>query len=135
MFLAQAEPVVHEVIVKVGSPWITIGAAALAALIAGLIACIGWYVVHRTSRSRDLLNWRRTALLQAVSSLLEASNARYEALTTDGMPRSELRKQYRRMLAANDQIRISSSGTIFSTAGLVMHLHTKSENQINMYQN
>lgn len=129
--LAQAP----QVMVKAASPWVTIGAAALAAMIAGLIACVGWYVVHRTSRSRDLLNWRRTALLQAVSTLIEASNNRHDTIPDKSVPNSDLRKDYRKMQAAHDQIRVcGSASTLFAAAG-VLSLHTKSEHEIHGYSN
>ncbi|MCE4165232.1 MULTISPECIES: hypothetical protein [Rhodococcus] len=129
--LAQAQA--SQVIVKAASPWITLGAAALAAVIAGLIACVGWYVVHRTSRSRDLLNWRRTALLQAATSLIDASNHRNEILHTKDALRSELRTQYYRMQVPYDQIRICGSEDVFSLATRVMKLHHESEEQITAY--
>lgn len=130
MILAQAGPVVHEVIVQSSTPW----HVYVAAVITGLIACIGWYVVHRTSQNRDRLNWRRTALLQSVTSLIEASNNRNEILHTKDALRSELRNQYYRMQVAYDQIRICGSNEIFTLATRVVKLHLDSEDSVTAYQ-
>lgn len=76
MILAQAEPVVHEVIIQSSTPW----HIYIAAVIGGLIAIAGWIVVHRTSRSRDLQNWRRGELLKHTSRIIELSTKRAEIL-------------------------------------------------------
>lgn len=79
MILAQAEPVVHEVIMPdSGIPW----HVYIAALIGASVAIIGWIVVHQTSQGRDLLNWRRTTLVQSTMELLEASKERFEAVNS-----------------------------------------------------
>ncbi|WMN01685.1 hypothetical protein [Rhodococcus erythropolis] len=128
---AQTEPVVHEVIIQSSTPW----HIYIAAVIGGLIAIGGWFVVHRTSQSRDLLNWRRTALLHAVSTLIEASNNRHDTILDKSVPNSDLRKDYRKMQAAHDQIRVcASDSTLFAAAG-VLSLHTTSENEIHGYAN
>lgn len=70
MYIAQ------DVIINSPPPWWTVGSALGAALLAGLIATAGWYVVHRTSKNRDFENWRRLTLTTSVSELISASNER-----------------------------------------------------------
>ena len=52
------------------SPWWNIIAAVTGAIVAGCIAVAGWLYVHRTSKNRDLENWRRTTLANAVTELI-----------------------------------------------------------------
>ncbi|NIL90708.1 hypothetical protein RhoFasSB10_03038 [Rhodococcus fascians] len=40
--------------------------------VASLFVTIGWFVVHKTSRNRDLDNWRRTTLAKAFTDIAEA---------------------------------------------------------------
>jgi len=77
MILAQVQPIINQVFVPdSGIPW----HVYIAALIGAGVAIIGWIVVHQTSQGRDLLNWRRTTLVQSTMELLDASNERFEAV-------------------------------------------------------
>lgn len=40
--------------------------------VASLFVAVGWFVVHKTSRNRDLDNWRRTTLAKAFTDISEA---------------------------------------------------------------
>lgn len=83
MLLAQAP--VQEIIVKSATPWWTIGSAVLVAL-------IGWFVIHRTSKARDLENWRRTTITSAAAELIEKSdsyNLTKNSLLNPPFPRGE----------------------------------------------
>ncbi|WP_415974680.1 hypothetical protein [Rhodococcus sp. 077-4] len=40
--------------------------------VASLFVTVGWFVVHKTSRNRDLDNWRRTTLAKAFTDIAEA---------------------------------------------------------------
>ncbi|MFF1555005.1 hypothetical protein ACFVX3_28700 [Rhodococcus erythropolis] len=73
---AQTEPVVHEVIIQSSTPW----HIYIAAVIGGLIAIGGWFVVHRTSQSRDLKNWQRSMIIETVSDFLEISDERFDLI-------------------------------------------------------
>jgi hypothetical protein len=85
MLRAQVEQFVYNA----PSPWWTLGTGLGAAALAGIFATIGWYVVHRTSRSRDLENWRRTTVVDAVTSLLQLSQERFDSLREYGEDRKK----------------------------------------------
>ncbi|QII01078.1 hypothetical protein BH92_15415 [Rhodococcoides fascians A21d2] len=66
MLRAQVEQFVYNA----PAPWWTLGTGLGAAVLAGIFATIGWYVVHKNSRNRDLENWRRTILVEATTDLV-----------------------------------------------------------------
>jgi hypothetical protein len=66
MHLAQVEQFVYNA----PSPWWTVGTGIGTAFLAGIFATIGWYVIHRNSRTRDQESWRRTTLVEATTDLL-----------------------------------------------------------------
>ncbi|MBY4013887.1 hypothetical protein HQP04_21100 [Rhodococcus fascians] len=66
MIRAHAEQFVYNA----PSPWWTVGTGIGTAFLAGIFATIGWYVIHRNSRTRDLDNWRRTTLIEAATNLM-----------------------------------------------------------------
>ncbi|MCD2156020.1 hypothetical protein LQL77_20020 [Rhodococcus cerastii] len=120
-----------------GTNWHIYGAAVLAAISGGLIAIRGWVVVHRTSQSRDLQNWRRTALLEATSALIEASENRFEAINKDKwvhdtnwqeLDADKLREDQRKMRMAFYQIRLCDSPLSVKSASEILKLHERSEN-------
>ena len=139
MILAQIEHIiVRETKITSGAPWHIYGAA----VIAGLIAIGGWVVVHRTSQSRDLKNWRRTTLLEAVATLIESSIARRDQITTAigpydrfTVPRSfevpdEARESYRKLSAARYQIKICIADEVLNFSDKIIELHTTSNTSI-----
>lgn len=60
------------------APWWS--SALGGALLASVVATLGWLVVHFTSKSRDRENWRRTTLSQAVIELISLSDKRKDKL-------------------------------------------------------
>ncbi|MBJ7479710.1 hypothetical protein [Rhodococcus sp. (in: high G+C Gram-positive bacteria)] len=133
MILAQVQPIINQVIMPdSGIPW----HVYIAAVIGGLIAIVGWIVVHRTSQSRDLQNWRRTALLEATSALIEASENRFEAINKDKwvhdtnwqeLDADKLREDQRKMRIAFYQIRLCDSPLSVKSASEILKLHERSE--------
>lgn len=127
MILAQAEPVVPQVIIQSGTPW----HIYIAAIAATVVAIAGWFVAHRTSQSRDLLNWRRTTLLTAVSTLIEASIKR-RALIAKGTderdrPRDAIEEQEQRILTAEIQINTCMAEDVSNYARAIKKLHQQSD--------
>ncbi|WP_143547098.1 hypothetical protein [Rhodococcus sp. 05-2255-1e] len=135
MLLAQ-EPV-QEIIVQSATPWWTIGSAVLVAL-------IGWYVIHRTSKSRDRENWRRDTLTRAVSELLESSNTQLDLITsilnyksvnkeslTD--PMAELVKSRRRTERSIEQISICIAPKVKHYADHVFKLNRTHAKNVALY--
>ncbi|MDV6265070.1 hypothetical protein [Rhodococcus globerulus] len=139
MILAQVEHIiVHETRVSSGTPW----HIYIAAIAATVVAIVGWYVVHRTSQGRDLKNWRRTTLLEAVSALVESSIARRDQITTANglydrftipmgfeVPK-EARESYRKMAATRYQIQICVADKVLGIADQIIMLHTTSDTSI-----
>ncbi|ROZ46047.1 hypothetical protein EEB13_17595 [Rhodococcus sp. WS3] len=126
MFLAQAEPVVHEVIIQSSTPW----HIYIAALIAGAIAIGGWFVVHRTSQSRDLLSWRRTTLVQSAMELLEASNERFEAVNTPSTDKTTTNDLMRKITRQYETIRLIADDDLGDAARTIFDGHIYSANAI-----
>ena len=72
--------------------------------------------------------------MQSVTSLIEASNHRFEILHKKDALRADLRKQYGRMQVSYDQIRICGSDEVFSCASQLMEVHLNNENEITRFQ-
>lgn len=134
--------IVHEISLSSGTPW----HVYIAAVIAGVIAIGGWIVVHRTSQSRDLQNWRRTTLLEAVSTMVETSISRrdhiqasignYDRFTIKKgykVP-PEVREAQRKMLAARYQIQICQADGVLSFAAKIIRMHARSSDAIQRLQ-
>ncbi|MDI9895080.1 hypothetical protein QM797_10115 [Rhodococcus sp. IEGM 1381] len=119
MLLAQAP--VQEIIVQSKTPWWTIGSAVLVAL-------IGWFVIHRTSKTRDLENWRRTTITTAVAELIEKSdsyNLTKNNLLGPNFPRGDaLMVQLEKLLVALDGM--NSKMIILSICGSKV-VHARAE--------
>ncbi|MBT1255491.1 hypothetical protein KHP11_13580 [Rhodococcus erythropolis] len=129
MILAQAEPVVHEVIIQSSTPW----HIYIAAVIGALIAIGGWIVVHRTSQSRDLKNWRRTTLVQSTMELLAASNERFEAVNDSASDRSVAKAAMRRIEIQFQTIRLLGDDELMEAAQEIWQKHTISSAAFNRY--
>ncbi|NIL90712.1 hypothetical protein RhoFasSB10_03042 [Rhodococcus fascians] len=69
MLLAQVEQFVYNA----PSPWWTVGTGLGAAVLAGVFATVGWYVVHKTSNARELTKWRRDTLTNATVEFFQLS--------------------------------------------------------------
>lgn len=137
MILAQAEPVVHEVVIQSGTPW----HVYIAAVVGGLIAIVGWIVVHRTSRSRDLQSWRRGELLKHTSRIIELSTKRGELLrsrlyevtepvfwtTKDWDMHSELIVEMRSLI---DQLKLLQAQKLINRFEALIRVHQNSEYHI-----
>ncbi|WP_158170901.1 hypothetical protein [Rhodococcus sp. JT-3] len=134
--------IVHEISLSSGTPW----HVYIAAVIAGVTAIGGWIVVHRTSQSRDLKNWRRTTLLEAVSTIVETSISRrdhiqasignYDRFTIKQgyeVP-SEVRESQRKMLAARYQVQICKANDVLIFAEEIIKLHARSSDAIQRLQ-
>ncbi|MBJ7479711.1 hypothetical protein [Rhodococcus sp. (in: high G+C Gram-positive bacteria)] len=65
--------IVHEISLSTSTPWHIYGAAVLA----GLIAIVGWIAVHYFSKKRDQKNWQRTMITETVSEFIELSQERF----------------------------------------------------------
>ncbi|PCK26342.1 hypothetical protein [Rhodococcus qingshengii] len=125
MILAQAEPVVPQVIIQSGTSWY------IPVIATAIVAAAGWYFVHRASQSRDLLNWRRTTLLTAVSTLIEASIKR-RALIAKGTderdrPKDAIEEQEQRILTAEIQINTCMAEDVSNYARAIKKLHQQSD--------
>ncbi|MCW2087801.1 MULTISPECIES: hypothetical protein [unclassified Rhodococcus (in: high G+C Gram-positive bacteria)] len=116
--------IVHEISLSTGTPWHIYGAAVLA----GLIAIGGWYVVHRTSQSRDLLNWRRTTLLKVTSDLLEASSKRNRTIglnlrTWTPQLNQEQLSLLEEMKQCRNQLWIAGADELYKQAMTIIEMH------------
>lgn len=124
--LAQTQHIiVHETRISSGTPWY------ITAIPVAIIAIAGWFFVHRATQSRDLLNWRRTTLLTAVSTLIEASNKR-RALIAKGdderdRPKEAIEEQEQRILIAETQINVCMAEDVTNYARAIKTLHTRSK--------
>ncbi|MBM4536462.1 hypothetical protein GS433_18900 [Rhodococcus hoagii] len=113
-------------------PWAFIVTAAVAAA----VAVIGWFAVNKITNKRELQNWRRTTLLQAVSSLIEASLSRYDAVHESGpitdsySAPSVIREADRKMVSAQYQILICRADGVSKFADAIIQLHSQSNSAI-----
>lgn len=109
-----------------GAPW---WAFIFTAVVALSIAAGGWLVGHHQASKRDLQNWRRTTLLQAVSTMIEASNSRYDIAQTVkklhqySHDKELLRAEERKMLTAEYQIRICITHEVGTYATAIIKQH------------
>lgn len=143
MIFAQVQPVINQVILPdSGIPW----HVYVAAVLATIVAIGGWFVVHRTSQSRDLKNWRRTTLLEAVATMVETSISRrdhiqasignYDRFTIKQgyeVP-PEVREAQRKMLAARYQIQICQADGVLLFADNIIRMHARSSDAIQRLQ-
>ncbi|MDH6679881.1 hypothetical protein M2284_004106 [Rhodococcus sp. LBL1] len=105
-------------------------------IVTALVAVVGWFAVNKITNKRELHNWRRTTLLQAVSSLIEASLSRYDAVHESGpitdsysVP-SVIREADRKMVSAQYQILICRADDISKFADAIIRLHSRSNHAI-----
>ncbi|HEY9258240.1 hypothetical protein [Chitinophaga sp.] len=129
MFSALAQTqhiIVHETRISSGTPW----HIYIAALLAAIVAIIGWVVVHRTSQGRDLLNWRRTTLVQSTMELLETSNERFEAVNVRSAEKNTASDLMRKLTRHYETIRLIADHDLNDAARAVWDAHTFSANAI-----
>lgn len=93
MHRAQVEQFVYNA----PSPLWTVGTGIGAALLAGFIAVAGWEYVHRKTKARDLLNWRRTTVAESVTEMLLLSQTRFDTIKDFDDDRKEWTSQIRKL--------------------------------------
>ncbi|WP_338892276.1 hypothetical protein [Rhodococcus sovatensis] len=139
MLILAQEPAVQNITIQAAPPWWNIIAAVLGALVAGGIAVTGWIYVHRKSQSRDLENWRRTAVAKAVTELIEASEKRFEIIRkssgdSDQLQReAESKKIFSQIELCRYQIQISAADTdVEDRAVEIFSKHQQSDGAITL---
>lgn len=96
-------------------------------IVSPLILIAGWFVVNAITSKRELNNWRRTTLTNAVSSMIEASNKRRSLVgkieNARERPKDLIEEQEHLMLTASQQIEICMAEDVsrFCTAIELMH--------------
>lgn len=126
--------IVHEISLSTSTPWHIYGAAVLA----GLIAIVGWIAVHYFSKKRDLKNWQRSMITETVSDFIEISDERFDLIvpylhTKPKEPwwgddvEKELETYLQRLKRTNQKIMMCASGTdIEKEAHKILTEHTNS---------
>jgi len=105
-------------------------------IVTALVAVIGWFAVNKITNKRELQNWRRTTLLQAVSSLIEASMSRNDTVQESGqiaygyVVSPVLREADRKMVSAQYQILICRADGVSKFADAIIGLHSRSNHAI-----
>lgn len=105
-------------------------------IVTAVVAVVGWFAVNWITNKRELRNWRRTTLLQAVSSLIEASLSRIDAVQEAGqiaygyVVPPVLREADRKMVSAQYQILICRADGVSKFADAIIRLHTRSNHAI-----
>lgn len=99
-------------------------------IVSPLILIAGWFVVNSITSKRELNNWRRTTLTNAVSSMIEASNKRRSLVMkiedARERPRDLIEEQEHLMLTARLQINICMAESLSRHLRTIENLHRTS---------
>lgn len=104
-------------------------------IVSPLILIAGWFVVNAITSKRELNNWRRTTLTNAVSSMIEASNKRRSLVSKieqDARERAQsaIEEQEHVMLTASQQIEICMADDLARFCNTIDLMHRRSNNAI-----
>lgn len=99
-------------------------------IVSPLILIAGWFVVNAITSKRELNNWRRTTLTNAVSSMIEASNKRRSLVMkvedARERPKDLIEEQEHLMVTASHQINICMAEEVADRIRTIKNLHRRS---------
>lgn len=99
-------------------------------IVSPLILIAGWFVVNAITSKRELNNWRRTTLTNAVSSMIEASNKRRSLVMkiddARDRPKDLIEEQEHLMVTASHQVNICMAEEVANCLKTIETLHRRS---------
>ena len=99
-------------------------------IVSPLILIAGWFVVNAITSKRELNNWRRTTLTNAVSNLIEASNKRLSLIKKKKHASDDTDVYVHDIRTAVQQIEICRADQVYAYASQIRKAHIQSRNSI-----
>jgi len=99
-------------------------------IVSPLILIAGWFVVNAITSKRELNNWRRTTLTNAVSSMIEASNKRLSLIKKKKYASDDTEAYEHDIRTAVQQIEICRADQVYAYASQIRKAHIESRNAI-----
>lgn len=119
-----------------GAPW---WAFIVSAAVSVGAALFSWLMTHRSASKRDLLNWRRTAILNSVSDLLDASITRVTLVNESDwnteQSKALLQKYMDQMTISIMRLRICNATELAERGGQLIVKHLFSDMSIQELNN